>query len=323
VTGGNSDHEVFGPPDRLGLDAETAESCNVYNTLKLTRDLFGLQPLAKYGDYYERALYNQILAAQEPKLGMFTYFMSLKPGHFKTYSTPFDSFWCCVGTGMEIHTQHGNSIYFHDADNLYVNLYIPSQLIWREKEVVIRQATDYPVTGKMSFAIQCAHPVTFAFRFRYPGWADSGMTISVNGQPVPQDAHPGDFVKLERRWHDGDAVVLKIPLSLRAESLPGTPGQKAFLYGPLLLAGDMGSDNLPAPIPYAKNHTEFVHVSDPKVPALAVGSRPLKDWLQPVPGQPLTFRTVGVGKPADVVLKPFYQLSYQRYTVYWQVVTLA
>lgn len=321
VIGGNSDHEHFGAPDRLGLDAETAETCNTYNMLKLTRDLFCLDPKVKYGDYYERALCNDILASQEPKHGMFTYFMSLKPGHFKPYSTPFNSFWCCVGTGMENHTQYGNSIYFHDADNLYVNLYIPSQLTWPEKNVVIRQETDYPIKGDMRFTVKCARPVTFAFRFRYPSWADTGMTIYVNGQPVTFDARPGEFVKLARQWKNGDKVELKFPLSLRSESLPGAPEERAFLYGPLVLAGDLGADNLPAPIPYATNQTQFNHVADPNVPVLVVDNQPLKNWLQPVVGKPLTFHTVNVGHPEDVILKPFYQIYYHRYTVYWNVLT--
>jgi uncharacterized protein len=321
VIGGISNHEHFGPPNRLGLDAETCETCDTYNMLKLTRDLFCLHPRVQYGDYYERALYNDILASQDPKRGMFTYFMSLKPGHFKTYSTPFNSFWCCVGTGMENHTKYGNSIYFHDADDLYVNLYIPSQLTWPDKNVVIRQETDYPVTGNMRFTLKCSHPVTFAFQFRYPGWADPGMTIAVNGQPVMLDAHPGEFVKLARQWKDGDLVELKLPLSLRSESLSGAPEEKAFLYGPLVLAGDLGTNNLPAPIPYATDPQQFVHVADPNVPVLVVDHQPLKNWLQPVAGQPLTFHAVNVGQSEDVVLRPFYQLYYHRYTVYWKVST--
>lgn len=319
VTGGNSNHEHFGAPDRLGLDAETAETCNVYNMLKLTRDLFCLEPQVKYGDYYERALYNDILASQEPKDGMFTYFMSLKPRHFKTFSTPFNSFWCCVGTGMENHTQYGNSIYFHDADNVYVNLYIPSQLTWTEKNVVIRQETDYPINGNMRFTIQCVHPILFAFQFRYPSWADTGMTINVNGQPVTLYAHPGEFVKLARQWKNGDEVELKLPLRLRSESLPDAPNEMAFLYGPLVLAGDLGADNLPAPIPYATNQTQFNQVPDPDVPVLVVNHQSLENWLQPVAEKPLSFRAVNVGCPRDVVLKPFYQVYYHRFTVYWKV----
>lgn len=321
VIGGNSDHEHFGVPDRLGLDAETAETCNTYNMLKLTRNLFCLDPQVKYGDYYERALYNDILASQDPNNGMFTYFMSLKPGHFKTFSTPFNSFWCCVGTGMENHTQYGNSIYFHDADNLFVNLYIPSQLTWPGKNVVIRQETEYPANGDMHFTVECDQSTSFAFQFRYPAWADAGMTITVNDQPVTLDAHPGEFVKLAREWKNGDRVELRLPLSLRSESLPGAPEKKAFLYGPLVLAGDLGWDNLPAPVPFATDQAQFEHVADPSVPVLAVSDQPLNSWLQPVAGKPLTFHTVNLANSREVTLKPFYQIYDHRYTVYWKVLS--
>jgi DUF1680 family protein len=319
--GGNSDHERFGPPDRLPLGTETAETCNTYNMLKLTRHLFCLNPEVKYGDYYERALYNQILASQEPKQGMFTYFISLKPGHFKTYSTPFESFWCCVGTGMENHTQYGNAIYYHDTNNLYVVLYNPSQLTWTAKNVIIQQETDYPTSGDMRFTIKCAKPTAFSFKFRYPRWAAPGMVIRVNGQAIELDTHPGEFASLQRDWKNDDKVQVQFPVNLRAESLSGAPATKAFFFGPLLLAGDLGTTNLPAPIPYATDHRVYSNLPAPRVPALVMDDQPLEHWVKPAAGEPLTFRTANAGRPADVILRPFYQLHYQRYTVYWDVLS--
>jgi DUF1680 family protein len=319
--GGNSDREHFGPPDQLPLSTQTAETCNTYNMLKLTRHLFRLGPDVKYGDYYERALYNQILASQEPKQGMFTYFVSLKPGHFKTYSTPFDSFWCCVGTGMENHTQYGNGIYYHDTNNLYVVLYIPSQLTWPAKNVTIRQETDYPASGDMRFTLKCAKPASFGFKFRYPSWAALGMAIKVNGQAIKLDTHPGEFASVERAWKNDDKVQVQFPVNLRAESSAGSPTIKAFFFGPLLLAGDLGTNNLPAPIAYARDQCQYCDFPDPKVPVLVMDDRPLENWMKPVAGEPLTFRTVNAGRPADVTLRPFYQLHYQRYTVYWDVLS--
>jgi DUF1680 family protein len=287
--------------------------------LKLSRHLFFLNPKVKYGDYYERALYNQILASQEPKQGGFTYFISLKPGHFKTYSTQFESFWCCVGTGMENHTRYGNGIYYHDTNNLYVVLYIPSQLTWPAKNVIIQQETDYPASGDMRFTIKCAKPTTFGFKFRYPTWAAPGMTIKVNGGSIKLDSQPGEFAHVERDWKNDDQVQVQIPLNLRAESLPGAPMTKAFFFGPLLLAGDLGTNNLPVPIAYARDQCQYCDFPDPKVPMLVMDDRPLENWLKPVAGAPLAFRTVNAGRPADVILRPFYQLHYQRYTVYWDV----
>jgi DUF1680 family protein len=320
--GGNSDHEHFGPPDKLPLGTQTAETCNTYNMLKLTRHLFCLNPEVKYGDCYERALYNQILSSQEPKEGMFTYFVSLKPGHFKTYSTPHDSFWCCVGTGMENHTQYGNSIYYHDENNLYVVLYIPSQLTWSAKNVAILQETDYPTTGAMRFTIKCAKPTFFGFKFRYPGWAEKGIVIKVNGKAIKIDAHPGEFASVGHEWKNGDRVQVQFPLNLRAESLPGATATKAFFFGPLLLAGDLGTNNMPAPIVYARDQCQYCDFPDPKVPTLVMDNHhPLETWIKPVAGGLLTFRTIDAGRPADVILRPFYQLPYQRYTVYWNVLS--
>lgn len=317
--GGNSDREHFGPPDELPLGTQTAETCNTYNMLKLTRHLFCLNPEVKYADYYERALYNQILASQEPKEGMFTYFVSLKPGHFKTYSTPFDSFWCCVGTGMENHTQYGNGIYYHDENNLYVALYIPSQVTWSAKNVTIEQETDYPVSGNICFTIKCAKPATFAFKFRYPSWAAAGMGIKVNSKLLYGGFRPSEFATVAREWKNGDKVEVQFPLNLRAESLPGALPTKAFFFGPLLLAGDLGTNNTPAPIVYARDQCQYCNFPDPEVPTLVMDNRPLENWIKPVTGNPLTFRTINAGHAGDVTLKPFYQLHYQRYNAYWNV----
>jgi DUF1680 family protein len=250
---------------------------------------------------------------------MFTYFVSLQPGHFKTYSEPFDSFWCCVGTGMENHTQYGNSIYFRDAENLYVNLYIPSRLSWRDKNLVIEQKTDYPAGGDACFTIKCARPTAFTMNFRYPGWARLGMTLTLNGRPLNLDARPGEFVKLAREWNNGDRIEIQLPLHLRMESLADDPAFQAFFYGPLVLAGDLGATKMTDPRHYAKDPSQFRQLSDPGLPPLAVGNQPLEKWLMPMADNPLNFRTVNAGLPANIILKPFYQIYYDRYTVYWKV----
>jgi DUF1680 family protein len=222
---------------------------------------------------------------------------------------------------MENHTQYGNGIYYHDTNNLYVVLYIPSQLTWFAKNVIIQQETDYPTSGDMRFTVKCAKPTTFGFKFRYPGWAAPGMVIKVNGKSVKVDAHPGEFASVEREWKNGDKVQVQFPLNLRAESLPGAPMTKAFFFGPLLLAGDLGTKNMPAPIPYARDQCQYCDFPDPEVPTLAMDNRPLESWIRPIADEPLTFHTANAGGPADVILKPFYQLHYQRYTVYWNVLS--
>jgi DUF1680 family protein len=323
VMGGNSEHEHFGPPDEIAahLGTETAESCNTYNLLKLTRHLITWEPKVEQADYCERALYNHILASQEPRQGMFAYFISLKPGHFRIFSTPHDSFWCCVGTGMENHTRYGESIYFHDAANLYVNLFIPSELRWKEKGVVVRQETNYPESGTVKLKLGCAKPVRFALKLRYPGWAAAGFRATVNGEAVTVDALPGSYVAIDREWHDGDTVEADIPLRLRVEPTPDDPKKIAILYGPLVLGGQLGTEGIP--IPYALNQTDYAQVPDPEVPVLVTDDRPVESWIEPVPGQSLTFRTKGVGRPNDVTLVPFYRQYYERSAVYWDVFTQA
>jgi len=290
--------------------------------LKLTRHLFAWKPDVAYADYYERALYNQILASQEPGTGMFTYFVSLKPGHFRTYSTPTDSFWCCVGTGMENHAQYGSSIYFHGGDILFVNLFIPSELTWKDRHVVVKQETRYPESDQVNFVLACPEPVLFTFNLRYPGWALPGLEIKVNGEAVATSARPGTFVPVRREWHNGDKIEVKIPMGLRTEALPDDPNKIAILFGPLVLGGELGTEGLPKSLD-TSDQGKFRKVPDPEVPTLATGHKPIKLWLKPLPGQSLAFRTEGVGRPHDVTLVPFYREYHERYTVYWDVLNEA
>ena len=306
VNGGNSDGERFGPPDQLNnrLSDNMSETCNTYNMLKLTRHLFEWHTSAEYADYYERALYNHILASQDPDDGMVCYYVPLKANSQKAYSKPFDSFWCCVGTGMENHAKYGEAIYFHSDDSVWVNLFIPSELTWRERGVTMRQETRYPEEDKINFTVKAQRPVSFSLRLRYPGWAQAAR-VSVNGQPQTVSAQPGSYIELKRTWKNGDRVELTIPMSLRLEPIPDNPQRVAILYGPTVLAGDLG----------AETQTYTVSLT----PALvAAGNEPAK-WMKPVSNTPATFRTANVGKPGDVTLYPFYRMHHRRYAVYWDL----
>jgi DUF1680 family protein len=312
VNGGNSEAEHFGPPDKLNdrLTVNTTETCNTYNMLKLTRHLFEWHADARYADYYERALYNHILASQNPEDGMFCYFVPLKPGAKKTYSTPFDSFWCCVGTGMENHTKYGEGIYFKSGDALWVNLFIASELSWKEKGLTVRQETRFPEADTTTLSFKSRKPVTLALRLRYPGWAKNGVTVSVNGKPQEVTAKPGSYVEVRRTWKTGDRVELKVPMSLRLEALPDNPNRAAILYGPVLLAGELGPED--------ESGAEGLVF----VPVMVSENRPVAEWVKHVKGEPLTFRTVGAGRPRDVTLYPFYRMHDKRYSVYWDLFTL-
>src|SRR5262249_30954369 len=232
VFGGNSDGEAFFPESETSrhLGAEGPETCNTYNMLKLTRHLFAWSPSADTMDFYERALTNHILGSQDPKTGMVIYYCPLKPGAFKTFSTPTDSFWCCVGTGMENHSKYNDTIYFHDSStsagqpsSLYVNLFIPSELTWKDKGFKIRQQTKYPEEGSTSLLVTAAAPVRLTIRIRYPGWATNGMTVLVNGTPQAISSSPGSYVAIDRTWKTGDLISVRTPMSLHMEALPDDP----------------------------------------------------------------------------------------------------
>ncbi|MES2730881.1 MAG: beta-L-arabinofuranosidase domain-containing protein [Bacteroidota bacterium] len=308
VNGGNSNFEHFGEPDKLSnqLSHQTSETCNTYNMLKLNRHLFSLNPQASYADYYERALYNHILASQNKETGMVCYYVPLQMGGKKEFSTPFESFWCCTGSGMENHVKYGESIYYRGKDgSLYVNLFIPSQLNWKEKGVTIRQETRFPESDTTRLFIQSAKTISFPLRIRQPKWISGAMQVRVNGTAIPEvHADANGYVVLTRPWKNGDRVEVVMQKSLYTEAMPDNASRLAVLYGPLVLAGKLGQT-----------------ITDPVygVPVLVSNPQDLLASIQPVAAEPLTFRTNHVGKPADVTLVPFHQLYDQHYSVYWDV----
>jgi uncharacterized protein len=319
--GGHADAEHFFPIKDFSrhVGAATCETCCTYNMLKLSQHLFAWVPDAVFMDFYERALYNDILASQDPETGMFVYLMSLKPGGFKTYSTPHDSFWCCVGSGMENHARYGDAIYFHDDASLYVNLFIPSELNWREKNLVLRQETKFPESDSTRLTFQCGRPVKLALKIRWPAWAQSPVTVSINGRKQKISGQPGAYVTLDREWRDGDRVEVRLPMKLHMEPLPGTTNLVAVLYGPIVLAGELGMNGMP-PSTCAKDQTQFLHWPTPPAPVFVATPDALLKHIQAT-GRPLTFRTRGMGQPEDVTLVPLYRIHDQRYSVYWNIFT--
>jgi uncharacterized protein len=323
VIGGNSDMEHFVPEDQMSshLDAATAETCNTYNMLKLTEHVFGWDPKAEYTDFYERALYNDILASQEPRMGMFTYFMSLEPGLFKTYSTPYDSFWCCVGTGMENHTKYGEAIYSQGADGLYVNLFIPSELTWPEKGLRLEQRTDYPKSGRTALTVTADAGAGLTLRVRCPGWAAAPVAFELNGRRLDVPGTPGTYAAISRVWRKGDRLEVTIPMAVRAEAMPDNPDKVAFVYGPVVLAADLGPAPVSATIPYSAVNTANLLEDAAPVPLIVRTDAPLASSVVRASDGSLEFHTDGVGRPRDVTLVPFWEISYARYNVYWDVVS--
>jgi uncharacterized protein len=319
--GGNSDDELFFPVDRFSqhLSPKSAETCNTYNMLKLTRHIFSWDPATDVMDFYERALFNHIVGSQDPETGMMTYFVSTKPGHVKVYSTPENSFWCCTGTGMENHAKYGDTIYYHDEDSLYVNLFIASELTWVEKGLRLRQETQFPEEDSTRITLRCDQPINMNLKVRNPGWAQD-VQISVNGQRLDVDAEPGKYISIDRQWRDGDQIDVRLPMNLQLETLPNAPDWLVFLYGPLVLVGALGTEDMPD-VYLLDMHTRSTAINRlpaPPVPSLEGPRKKILANIEPVPGKPLTFVTRDIGLPAEVELVPFYRLHHQRYTIYWK-----
>ena len=327
VIGGNTNGERFFPVDQFSrnLGPSTTETCNTYNMLKLTRQLFGLEPTSEKMDFYERGLFNHILASQDPATGMMCYYVPLRPGAFKTYSTPNDSFWCCVGTGMENHAKYGETVFFHDDRSLYLNMFIASELNWKDKGLVVRQETRFPDEDTTKLTFRTQEPVRLALKVRSPSWLSSGMTVAVNGRREPVKAESNSYATFEREWKTGDTVEVRWPMSLRLEAMPDDPKMVALLYGPVVLAGDLGGEGLTETLRYGPNAPPVNRLPAVTVPVFIGEVKDVLGRVKPAPAAegPLHFQTVGLGRPQEVRLLPLFKASDQRYTVYWKVLTPA
>ncbi len=310
VIGGNSNYEYCGEPGKLNdrLSDNTCETCNTYNMLKLTRHLFCMQPGQDLADYYERALYNHILASQNPVDGMVCYFVPLRMGTHKKFSDQFSTFTCCVGSGMENHVKYAESIYYRSDDGgLYVNLFIPSELNWKSKGVRISQETGFPDDDKTTLRFYGKN-ARFPLYLRNPGWARQGITVRLNDEPAPVSRNAAGFWVIDRIWHDGDKVEVAFPMEVYTESMPDNTDRVAFLYGPVVLAGQLGNEQ-PDPV-YG-------------TPVLLTDQRDPGKWIKPVPGVSLMFRTNKAGQPFDFLLKPFFRTHEEYYSVYFDFFTPA
>jgi len=311
VTGGNGNYEYLGQAGKLNdaLSDNTAESCCIYNMLKLTGHLFSWQPNARLMNYYERALYNDILASQNPNDAMMLYFEPLRMGAKKYFSDSTNTFTCCVGSGMENHAKYTEDIYFEGADgSLFINLFIPSKLNWKEKNITVTQHTTYPENGTTSIIISAKKPVTFPVKIRQPWWAQTDAVIKLNGKVFKAEKDASGFLVINKKWSDNDKIDISFNMSLYTESMPDNKNRVALLYGPLVLAGNLG-DTMPDPI-YG-------------TPVLLTDNRNVSDWVVKDASQPLTFHTKNTGKPFDVTLTPFYKNIDNHYSVYWDYFTNA
>ncbi len=328
VTGGTSSGEDWKlPVGQLAgeLDAYTHECCCTHNMMKLTRHVMTWRGDAACGDYYERALYNGILGTHHPADGMMMYYAPMQSGWWKMFSDHDNGFWCCDGTGIESFSKLGDSIFFHDSDDLYVNLYANASLEWRERGVTVSQSTAYPEKGEIEISMSCHAPTSMAVNLRIPDWAGDRVTAYVNDEPWVWEAavwggRSGRWLTIDRLWRDGDVIKLKLPMHVRTEAMASDSSLVSLLYGPLVLAGGLGTEGLPPEAPFAlptppRQVPEF-RGEPAKSPVLAPSHAGYFDWITPIEGRPLTFRVAA--SPNDVVFQPYNQVLRERYGVYWK-----
>ena len=335
--GGNSRREHF--PTAEGCreyveEREGPETCNTYNMLKLTEGLFRMNPEARYADYYERAMFNHILSTQHPGHGGFVYFTPARPRHYRVYSSPNRAMWCCVGTGMENHVKYGEFVYSHTDDELYVNLFVASELEWKEKKLRLRQETRFPMEEQTRLTLSLGKPARFALKLRYPAWVESGqLAVAVNGEdyPLPSSAVPSSYVAIERKWRDGDVVEVRLPMHPYVEAMPNVSDYMAILYGPVLLAARTGTEDLKGLV---AGEGRWDHIASGALLPIAeapviVGERgkigqALQQALKPVEGKPLHFTCPSLFRPgqyATLELEPFAGVHDSRYVIYWPTTT--
>ena len=331
VTGGTSNGELWQTePRRLASELKrstsAAECCCSYNLMKLTRHLYSWNPDPKYFDYFERTLLNERIGTIRLDKGYTQYYASLTSGAWKTFNNEDKAFWCCTGTGVEEYAKLNDSIYWHDDRGVFVNLYIPSDLDWQEKGLKLRQETKFPDEHTTSLTVTADKPVQTAIRLRIPSWTN-GARVKLNGRALEATAEPGSYLTLDRTWKNGDRIDVEMPMRLTVEAMPDDPSIQAFLYGPLVLAGDLGNEGLteqmiigpqgpavrrPDGPPANPNRPMLEAIS---IPLHASGPDPAA-WIKPTE-KPQTFRTSG--QKQDVTLAPLNKMLDRRYAVYWEV----
>jgi hypothetical protein len=324
ATGGHGKDEYFRDPDRLAniTGGRTAETCNVYNMLKLTRTLFALKPDIRYAEFHERALFNHILGSMDVEDGATCYMVPVGAGVRREYADMQRSFTCCVGTGMESHALHGLGIYYESGDRLWVNVYAPSTAEWKAAGVRVTMDTEFPAGPATTLTVDARAPHTFTLALRRPSWAERGFGVSVNGEAVANLPPPGAYVEIPRQWKTGDTVRIAAPMTLRLERLADNSKRAAVMLGPLVLAGDLG----PAPKRGDDGDGDGPRTVAGDAPVL-VTDRPVDQWLTPIEGRPNSFRTKGIARrvsnqeSVDVEFQPFYQIHRRTYAAYWDVLT--
>jgi hypothetical protein len=288
--------------------------------IKMARMLFATQPDIRYADFHERALFNHILGSMDPEDGATCYMVPVGQGVTREYQNMTRSFTCCVGSGMESHAIHGDGLYYESGDRLWVNLYASSTATWKAAGVRIAMTTSFPEGEAASLRFIVDSPRRFTLALRRPFWAGDGFSLKVNGSVMKNASAPGTYVEVARTWRTGDRVELVLPKALRLEPLPDNASRVAIMWGPLVLAGDLG------PVPPRAGRGDGAAPqaplpAPPTVPVFVTPERSVSRWLTPVAEKPGAFRTAGVGRDRDVEFVPFYRLHRRVYGAYWDLLT--
>jgi len=321
ANGGNSFREWFGKSGiEVGpsVDAQavlpptTAESCNTHNMLKLTTLLFDRKPSAEYADYYENALYNHLLTTVAPDTGAVTYFTPMR-GQFRTY---LNGTFCCVGSGLENTARYNEGIYFHDTDALWVNLYIPSEAAWKEQGLTVRQEGDVMRGEPVRITITHADDKPISLYLRVPHWVAAPAVLTLNGKAEASEGKPSTYLTVKRVWKAGDVVTLTLPAALRLVRAKDDASMVSVFYGPVILAGALGRNSMPNDVGDKDANLKLPAVA---VPEVANSSANPADWLRLLPDDPLAFVIHHAGDASGIVLRPFYSVHHERYSLYWRL----
>lgn len=328
--GGNSVREHFNPSDDFSTmisSVEGPETCNSYNMLKLTKLLYEAEGSASYLDYYERTLYNHILSSQNPH-GGFVYFTPMRPNHYRVYSQAQTSFWCCVGSGIENHAKYNELIYAHKDNALFVNLFIPSTLDWKEKGIKVTQTTQFPESEETSLLINAKKPIQLALHIRKPNWvAADGFKVLVNNQLIAASQLADGYIKINRLWKNGDQVKVLLPMHLELAQMPDKSAYYAVLKGPIVLAAKTGNDDLAGL--YADD-SRMGHIAKGKqydlqdAPVLIGDANTISKQITQINGKQSAYSMAAFIYPkskSTLELIPFYKIHDSRYMIYWPVAT--
>jgi DUF1680 family protein len=327
--GGQGVRERFQPVNNFSAlvnTHEAIETCGTHNMLRLTEQLYRQDGNIRYVEYYERALFNNILSAQDPTTGGFVWFTPLRPRANRLYSRPLVNFWCCVGTGMQSQSKLGRFIYAHAADNLFVNLFIASELDWAEMKVKVRQETKLPDESRTRLVVSLPQPARWTMHVRSPGWVRKGeLKISVNGERWPGGAAPASFVAIDRQWQEGDRIDVELPMQTTLERLPDGSDYAAIVHGPIVLGAKIDDPDLARQVAAANPTLHISRVTMLPIeegPRFSGGDAEVVAGIEPLPGRPLTFTARQVIQPrtfSELELIPFFRIHDTRYMVYWPI----